>query len=66
MAETGRSKLDNLAGLGQSVWLDSLSRNMLDSGELAGFLSKAIRVSPPPHHLRQGDAVGRLVRCSGG
>lgn len=42
MAETGNSKLDNLAGLGQSVWLDSLSRNMLDSGELAGYLSKAI------------------------
>ena len=42
MPETGNSKLGNLAGLGQSVWLDSLSRAMLDSGELAGYLSKAI------------------------
>ena len=42
MAETGNSKLHNLAGLGQSVWLDSLSREMLDSGELAGYLAKSV------------------------
>lgn len=42
MAKPGNSRLHNLAGLGQSVWLDSLSREMLGSGELAGYLTKAV------------------------
>ena len=31
----GDSRLHRLAGAGQSVWSDQISRSMLDSGELA-------------------------------
>ena len=42
MSGNGNSKLHNLAALGQSVWLDSISREMLDSGGLDRYLGKAI------------------------
>ena len=42
MSGSGDSRLHNLAGLGQSVWLDSISREMLESGELHRYLERAI------------------------
>ena len=42
MSGGGNSRLHNLAALGQSVWLDSISREMLDSGELDRYLARAI------------------------
>ena len=42
MSGSGNSRLHNLAGLGQSVWLDSISREMLASGELDRYLERAI------------------------
>ena len=42
MSGSGNSRLHNLAGLGQSVWLDSISREMLESGELDRYLARAI------------------------
>lgn len=42
MSDSGNSRLHNLAGLGQSVWLDSISREMLASGELDRYLERAI------------------------
>ncbi len=42
MSMTVSSKLHRLAALGQSVWLDSLSREMLDSGELAAYLERSV------------------------
>jgi transaldolase len=32
------SNLHKLSGLGQSVWIDSLSREMLESGQLAKLM----------------------------
>lgn len=70
MAVTGSSKLHSLAALGQSVWLDSLSREMLDSGELSGYLARAVTgVTSNPtifaKAVRSGDAyddqVGEMV-----
>ena len=42
MSGSNNSRLHNLAGLGQSVWLDSISREMLESRELDRYLSRAI------------------------
>ena len=42
MSGSGNSKLYNLAALDQSVWLDSISREMLDSGELDGYLAEGV------------------------
>ncbi|MDE0289408.1 MAG: transaldolase [bacterium] len=42
MSGSSNSRLHNLAGLGQSVWLDSISRDMLESRELDRYLGKAI------------------------
>ena len=42
MSGNGNSKLHNLAALGQSVWLDSISREMLNSGGLDRYLDIAI------------------------
>src|SRR5437879_4401093 len=33
------SNLEKLSGLGQSVWIDSLSREMLESGQLAKLMA---------------------------
>ena len=42
MSGSCNSRLHNLAGLGQSVWLDSISREMLESRELDRYLDRAI------------------------
>lgn len=42
MSGSGDSRLHSLAALGQSIWLDSISRQMLESGELDRYLSRAI------------------------
>ena len=36
------SRLHSLAGLGQSIWIDSISRDMLDSGELDRRLGEGV------------------------
>lgn len=36
------SRLHSLAGLGQSIWIDSISRDMLDSGELDRRLEEGV------------------------
>ena len=41
VGESGRSKVDELLARGQSLWLDTLSRNLMDSGEL----SRLIKIS---------------------
>ena len=42
MSGSGNSRLHGLAALGQSIWLDSISREMLESGELDRYLDRAI------------------------
>ncbi len=42
MSSSGKSRLHNLAALGQSVWLDSISRQMLQSGELGQYMDRGI------------------------
>ena len=42
MSGTGNSKLHNLAAFGQSVWLDSISREMLNSGGLDRYVAGAV------------------------
>jgi transaldolase len=37
------TKLDELANLGQSVWLDTISRSLLDSGELKYWIDRGLR-----------------------
>ena len=37
------TKLHDLAGLGQAVWLDYIRRSMLDSGELASLVEQGVR-----------------------
>ena len=37
------SKLEKLAGLGQSIWYDNISRAMLDSGEMEALIASGIR-----------------------
>lgn len=41
MSETSAttSRLKSVAELGQQIWLDNLSRQLLDSGELAGWIA---------------------------
>ena len=48
------SRLHQLSQLGQSVWIDFLSRDLLDSGSLA----RAVR-----HRRRQGQ-VSSSTRCA--
>ena len=37
------TKLDELANLGQAVWLDTISRSLLDSGELKYWIDRGLR-----------------------
>src|SRR5713226_5505740 len=39
MPKGPESNLEKLSGLGQSVWIDSLSREMLESGQLAKLMN---------------------------
>ncbi len=38
-----QTKIDELAGFGQSIWLDSISRSMIETGELKELISKGLR-----------------------
>ena len=33
------SRLKQIAQLGQQIWLDNLTRDLLDSGQLAGWIA---------------------------
>ncbi len=37
------TKLDQLADLGQSIWLDYIQRSLIDSGALAAWIAKGVR-----------------------
>jgi transaldolase/glucose-6-phosphate isomerase len=37
------TKLDQLADLGQSIWLDYIQRSLIDSGGLAAWIAKGVR-----------------------
>ena len=46
---------------GQSLWLDNITRSMLDNGIIARFISDySVTGHLEPLHFRQGDRVGRL------
>jgi transaldolase len=38
-----QTKVEELAALGQSIWLDSISREMMTTGRLQGFIDKGLR-----------------------
>ncbi len=38
-----QTKIDELASLGQSIWLDSISRAMIKTGALQGLIAKGLR-----------------------
>ena len=65
--KTQTSKLHNLASVGQSVWLDSLSREMLASGALASHMERnavtGLTSNPSifAAALRAGDSYDRQV-----
>ncbi len=42
MSDADDSRLHGLAGLGQSIWIDSISRDMLDRGELDSYLAAGV------------------------
>ena len=42
MSDAEDSRLHGLAGLGQSIWIDSISRDMLDRGELDSYLAAGV------------------------
>ncbi|GMR03315.1 MAG: transaldolase [Thermodesulfovibrionia bacterium] len=37
------TKIEELAGLGQSIWLDSISRSMIENGNLQALINKGLR-----------------------
>ena len=51
-----------LHDLGQSLWLDNITREMLDSGQLAALHRRVLghRAHLQPDDLRPGDRIGRL------
>ena len=59
-----KSRLHELSEHGQSVWIDSLSREMLETGELARLMDggRRRRRHVQPDHLPEGAVLGRLVR----
>ena len=59
-----KSRLHQLSELGQSVWIDYLSRDMLRSGELARLNRgrRRRRRHLEPDHLPEGDLRGRRLR----
>jgi transaldolase len=69
MAE--KSKLHKLSELGQSVWIDFLSRDMLHSGELARMMKQdaVVGVTSNPTIFQKAISAGgpmtsSCVRCS--
>jgi transaldolase len=60
--------LQRLAGLGQSVWIDYLSRDLLEGGELARLVAEdaVVGVTSNPtifeHAISHGDAYDRQLR----
>lgn len=38
-----KTRVDELAGIGQSIWLDSISRSMIETGELRELISRGLR-----------------------
>ncbi|MYD05288.1 MAG: transaldolase [Acidimicrobiia bacterium] len=62
-----KSKLHNLGSAGQSVWLDSISREMLQSGDLQRYVEAGIRglTSNPTifaKAMRAGDSYDAQIR----
>lgn len=39
----GNTKIDQLAQLGQSIWLDNMSREMIDTGSLKSLINQGLR-----------------------
>ena len=58
------SNLHKLSKRGQSVWIDSLSRTMLESGELARLMKEdaVVGVTTNPTIFQKAICVGRRVR----
>ena len=56
----GNSRLHQLSGLGQSVWIDSLSREWLQDGELARMMSEdaVVGVTSNPTIFQKAMAEG--------
>ena len=54
------NRLKNLADAGVSIWLDDLSRDRLDSGNLADLVADPVRHrrDHQPHHLRRSPEQG--------
>jgi transaldolase len=38
-----QTKIEELASIGQSIWLDSISREMITTGRLQGLIDKGLR-----------------------
>ncbi len=57
------SRLKELEHFGQSVWLDYLSREALESGEIRRLIAEdgLKGMTSNPVHLREGDLQGRGI-----
>ena len=58
------SRLHQLSALGQSVWIDYLSRDLLHTGELARMMDEdaVTRRDLEPDDLPEGDLAGERLR----
>ncbi len=55
---------ETLHDQGQSLWLDNITRSMLDNGAVQRYIDRYSVTGPhlEPVDLRQGDLIGRLRR----
>ena len=55
---------EELHELGQSIWLDNITRQLLDSGQLRRYIDDyaVTGLTSNPVDLRQGDRLRRLRR----
>ena len=59
-----KTRLQELSEHGQSVWLDYLSRDILQNGKLAEMMDRdaVVGVDVEPDDLPEGDLLRRRVR----
>ncbi len=54
-----------LHDLGQSLWLDNITRDLLDNGTLKSYIDELVgdRAHVESHHLRPSHRQERFLRC---